>query len=209
MKEKMLCTQYYSQRNNKILPLSVCGTTCLAEYLSWLNHKFNKSYECDDDKVFEILNSTAMIDKAQKLIGVGETYIKEYLTKREDNKTTKIDESKFNFTNQFMIMLCECGSFITNNEVNFSYGYKDKEKIKELIDNDTPSIIAGKFTGAGHYVMIVGYNDTDWIIDDPYGDMKSGYKNANGAKCFYSISEVDKIVYNSSGKYLCMTAKKI
>jgi len=205
---KVLETKYHSQRNNKILPFSTCGTTCLSEYLSWLNIKNKENFECDDDRVFEILNSPEIIAKAKDLIGIGETYIKDYLINRTDNPATQIDESKYNTMNQLMIILCETGEFITNYKYKFIMAYQGKDNIQKIIDNNNPLIVAGKFTASGHYVMIVGYDENNWIIDDPYGDMKSGYKNPNGSKVYYSKEQVDKIIMQSKGKVLSITAIK-
>lgn len=41
--------------------------------------------------------------------------------------------------------------------------------IKRQIDAGRPVIVHGYFTGSGHIVVIVGYDATGWIVNDPAG----------------------------------------
>lgn len=192
-----LPTKYHTQINNKILPYVSCGTTCLAEYISWLNIKWNKNYICDDDKVFEILNSQPIIDQANILIkkGIIDNSALDY---RLDNPNTIIDESHYAHLNNFMELLAICGNYITNNEFSFQIKYQLPDEIKYAIDDDYPSLLGASFTKSGHFVLVVGYDDNDnLIVDDPYGNWNKSYSKetlGQGNHLPYNIKEIDKIV---------------
>ena len=65
-----------------------------------------------------------------------------------------------------------------------SYGIQDNytsngsfKLVKEHIDKGNPVITHGYFTNSGHLIVLVGYNDTGFIVHDPYGEwFASGYK---------------------------------
>jgi hypothetical protein len=190
-----LGTRYHTQRNNKLFPYSTCGTTVIAEYLSWLNIKYGKDFISDDDAVFEALNCPKMLDKALAYIQQGEDYIKGLLKHRVDEPNTPLDESKYNYLNQSMLMLCKVAEYLTNYTFDFKMNYRNEASIKQSIDDGFPVIIAGKFTESGHFVLIVGYDENgNWIVDDPYGNWNSRYKDENGSRVSYTIEAVNSIV---------------
>ena len=61
-------------------------------------------------------------------------------------------------------------------------------KIKTHLDKNRPVVIHGYFTGFGHIVCIVGYDGSNWIVNDPYGEWNSwGYNcNVSGEQLKYS-----------------------
>ena len=76
-----------------------------------------------------------------------------------------------------------------------NYGYKDDFEpgakwgdVKRWLDLGKPCIVHGWFTRAGHIIVIRGYNDLGWIVNDPYGEWwKHGYDiNVRGAGLTYS-----------------------
>lgn len=195
---KVLDTTYHTQVNNAVLPYVTCGTTSLANTLNWLNKKFNQNFECDDDKVFQILNSPEIIEIAENMIKRGEID-KSALEYRIDNiKTVNIDESKFTHLNNFKQMLVTVANYITKVKYNYQLKYLSQTEIKRSLDHDFPIIISGKFTPGGHFIPIVGYDDDqNWISDDPYGNWNRNYAAetiGKGAKVFYDINKMDKII---------------
>lgn len=45
-----------------------------------------------------------------------------------------------------------------------------RDEIRAHLDAGRPVIAHGYWTGPGHITVIVGYDDTDWIVNDPAGD---------------------------------------
>lgn len=74
-------------------------------------------------------------------------------------------------------------------------GYKDVFRengsfadIRSAIDAGHPTIVHGYFTSFGHIVVIRGYDDTGFFVNDPYGEWYStGYDNSrSGERLHYS-----------------------
>lgn len=73
----------------------------------------------------------------------------------------------------------------------FSFLYKDSNsgsykisKIKEQIDRGIPVIKSMEYKedgNSGHVTVVVGYIDDCFIVNDPYGDVNTGYKEHIGA----------------------------
>lgn len=45
-----------------------------------------------------------------------------------------------------------------------------RAQIRAHLDAGRPVVVHGYWTGSGHVTVIVGYSDTDWIVNDPAGD---------------------------------------
>lgn len=90
---------------------------------------------------------------------------------------------------------------------NFARGYGftatysergSKAIIKQHLDQGKPVILQGWFTPSGHFVVVVGYNSTGWIVNDPagvwnqraYGSYNSGSSTA-GRKVVYGYAAVE------------------
>jgi GH24 family phage-related lysozyme (muramidase) len=76
-------------------------------------------------------------------------------------------------------------------------GYKDifRENgsfadIKSSIDAGNPVIIHGYFTKFGHIIVVRGYDDKGFLVNDPYGEwFSSGYDNSrSGERLHYSYN---------------------
>ncbi len=69
------------------------------------------------------------------------------------------------------------------------------QDVKMWLAKGNPAIVHGFFTGSGHIVVITGFNDRGWIVNDPYGEwFDSGYDtNASGAGLTYSYAMMDRL----------------
>ena len=55
--------------------------------------------------------------------------------------------------------------------------------IRTAIDQGTPCVVSGYFTRSGHIVVIKGYDDTGFIVNDPYGVYyKEGYNTSESGE---------------------------
>jgi hypothetical protein len=62
------------------------------------------------------------------------------------------------------------------------------EDIEESIDANCPVIIHGYFTRSGHIIVIRGYNEGGFYVNDPYGEyFSNGYNTGvSGENLHYS-----------------------
>ncbi len=57
-----------------------------------------------------------------------------------------------------------------------SYGTRGtRAELRALLDAGQPVVVHGYWTSAGHIAVLVGYTDTDWIVNDPAGDWYTCY----------------------------------
>jgi hypothetical protein len=66
-----------------------------------------------------------------------------------------------------------------------------RAELRQHLDAGRPVVVHGDWTGSGHIVVLVGYTDTDWIVNDPAGDWYS---------C-YGCGEADHIHYPLGGAW--------
>lgn len=82
-----------------------------------------------------------------------------------------------------------------------SYGFHDRfsttasfDEVKEWLIQGNPAVTHGYFTASGHVIVIIGYNDKGFIVNDPYGELmyspSSKYYNTytTGAGLTYSYN---------------------
>lgn len=77
-----------------------------------------------------------------------------------------------------------------------SYGLKNKfstetswQAVKQHLANGNPVIISGKFTGSGHIIVLRGYDETGFWVNDPWGEwFSNGYRNLSGENLHYSYN---------------------
>jgi uncharacterized protein YvpB len=69
------------------------------------------------------------------------------------------------------------------------------QDVKTWLAKGNPAIVHGFFTGSGHIVVLIGFNDRGLIVNDPYGEwFDSGYDtNASGAGLTYSYAMMDRL----------------
>ncbi len=72
------------------------------------------------------------------------------------------------------------------------YGtWATRSDLRDHLDDGRPVVVHGYWTGSGHIAVIVGYTDTDWIVNDPAGDWYN---------C-YGCGEADHIAYPLGGAW--------
>jgi hypothetical protein len=73
---------------------------------------------------------------------------------------------------------------------DYTYG-GTRDQLRDHLDAGRPVIVHGYWTSAGHITAIVGYTDTDWIVNDPAGDWY----------VCYGCGEADHILYPIGGAW--------
>lgn len=82
------------------------------------------------------------------------------------------------------------------------YGYQDDfqaqakwDDVKSWLSKGNPIIVHGYFTQSGHIIVIRGYNERGWIVNDPYGAWyPDGYDtNASGAALTYPYKMMEEV----------------
>jgi len=54
------------------------------------------------------------------------------------------------------------------------------EKMKQIL-NASPVILGTMLTASGHIILLRGFEDGKFYVNDPYGDWRTGYRDVNGA----------------------------
>lgn len=95
-------------------------------------------------------------------------------------------------------------------DIYSDYGYKSvsvrngtEQKLKSILDKGYPVVFHGYFTN-GHIIVIRGYNDRGYIVNDPAGNWlrcyKCGYgRDRDGEKQVYTYSEMNERVMSYPG----------
>ncbi|MCC5898963.1 MAG: C39 family peptidase [Phormidium sp. BM_Day4_Bin.17] len=67
---------------------------------------------------------------------------------------------------------------------NFSTRRRWAEIDKEIAEG-RPVVLPGYFTATGHVVTVIGYTPSGLIVNDPWGNALTGYRDTYGARLFY------------------------
>ncbi len=153
--------KYNNQRDNKIAPYVTCFPTSVAMTVRTLAARspriarYTKT-NLDDILIGDIQANLSKWKKASMKIGEW--------TKSYHPRTIWMFWSKLYFPAKMPGLSAEYASFTF-------------EEVKEWMeDNDTPVIIGTKASkGRGHIIVIVGYNEEGFIVNDPYGNFEKGY----------------------------------
>ena len=96
------------------------------------------------------------------------------------------------------------------------WGYKDDfyadaswSAAKKWLEMGNPLIAHGWFTRSGHIIVICGYNDKGWIVNDPFGEWYSqGYDTTvSGEGLTYSYGMMERLCGSSSDLWLHFVSK--
>lgn len=98
-------------------------------------------------------------------------------------------------------------AYIYRRELGYGQGTYagTRAQIRRHLDAGRPVVIHGAFTGSGHIMIIIGYDETGWFVNDPAGRWtgcyRCGYANrtsTNGRGAHYSYSAMNSVM-NSDG----------
>ncbi|NJL91449.1 MAG: C39 family peptidase [Coleofasciculaceae cyanobacterium SM2_1_6] len=97
------------------------------------------------------------------------------------------------------------------------YGYADDfqaeakwAEVKTWLLQGNPIVVHGYFTNFGHIIVIRGFNQQGWIVNDPYGLWtESGYDtNASGEGLLYSYAMMKQICGDDGDLWIHYISKK-
>lgn len=69
-------------------------------------------------------------------------------------------------------------------------------QIKNEIAENRPVVIGGYFTHGGHIICIIGYTSGGFVVNDPYGDGRTGYAQTEGRSLTYSYGYMKNMCGN-------------
>jgi hypothetical protein len=163
---------YYSQRNNLIRPSGACMAT--ARVMFYLGNKIpytipedvKEKYTQPEDCFMYILNTPEAWEALSP-------WIKES-NKQHPDKLTYPNEDHFMYPNYLDPILC--GKKVSKFVMNYTY-----DDYVKMIDAGKVIMTTGKFpTTHGHAVCIIGRNDKNFILADPWGDYTTNYTSTKG-----------------------------
>lgn len=191
---------YHSQINNKRYPMSTCNTTSaiMALKANGISFKYPEEMQ-PEDYLTMILETKEAYDKLYKDFNWA---VKDGYSPREVHGMLEWGINKLVGENIDM--------FTTNSSL---------KEVLYRIHKGKASLMTGRFTKTGHVICVVGFStrqssidsfesfDMDLmdyvIIDDPYGDYHTGYKNHRGNNIYFPINQFDKLTksYSSDHKW--------
>lgn len=77
-------------------------------------------------------------------------------------------------------------------KTSFSATRKWADVRSELL-NRRPVVLAGDFTASGHIITLIGYNSDGYIVQDPWGDALTGYRDTEGRKLMYPYNYMNQV----------------
>jgi GH24 family phage-related lysozyme (muramidase)/uncharacterized protein YvpB len=70
------------------------------------------------------------------------------------------------------------------------------QQVKNHIQGGNPVIISGQFTKSGHIIVLRGFDEKGFFVNDPWGEwFSSGYQNRSGENLHYSYELCNKVSY--------------
>ena len=183
---------YYTQRNNTFYPAGSCNTTSM---------------------IVGLLTSNVMFDSPPDM--QPEDYLTEILSTAEAWK--KMDEiapwaRKQGYEPRHVHVCLEWAvnkKLVFYDVVQFRMNVSMKQIVESILKGSSV-VVNGGFTNYGHIVTIVGiktHQDNirhesidmskieSFIIDDPYGNYHTGYKDHHGNDIEFSFMELNKLLY--------------
>lgn len=171
--------KYLTQRDNTVRPLGTCAPTSLAMLLTYSGTKLPEYKGQLEDRLTEYANSNPEVQAFY----------------------SKFDPSSFRArvpANEIHTVLAYAvNHFVGSHVVDFTFDNKPLGILKELRAG-RPLVMSGVWAGLNHVICVVGFNTDQnlgtiedgpelsvsevksMIIDDPYGDYRTGYKSTEG-----------------------------
>lgn len=90
------------------------------------------------------------------------------------------------------------------------------EQVQDWVSEGNPAVIHGYFTSFGHIVVVAGFNETGFLIHDPYGEWNScgydrnvpGSKNEKGKYIHYSYQLIRSLCIPDGNFWVHFISKK-
>lgn len=193
-----LSTDYHTQRNNEVLPLTSCGATAAVMALKASGWPVTAPRGVQpEDHLTGILLSPDAVERRGAIPGEWADDIS---------------------PNQIHVVLSwGINQWMKKPAVRFTESGTLSEIVWRLYHR-TALVMNGLFAGLDHNVAVVGFitlqHEYEWltgrdaidltkitavIIDDPWGDYTTGYKDANGNDVRIELEEFDRITHRSGG----------
>lgn len=200
----------YSQRNNeyideitnKNIAHSMCNITSYCMAYSFIGGKFpnkSKKYSQEEDKALEFIR------RNKETLKYYETILPLYYKAWKNNEKDNYPPEQIHAVLSFGF-----NKYVEYKASSFNEKTNIDDIIKEIINNNQPMVMSGKFGKFNHIVCLVGlvakkeilshlgersllkYIDS-FIIDDPYGDYHENYKIIKGNDIIMSKEDFVKI----------------
>ena len=186
---------YYSQRNNALKPEGACNVTAMVSALAaagWPVEKFSdETYKQPEDALMHFILADPVIDREWHRIDPPSRYA--------PNEWHPLLATGAN------MLLRKC-RLLAPYETAVIFGEnRSLADFTAAIDAGGAAVVSGLFeTQAGrvigHVVSLVGYNKdsagklSSFIIDDPWGDYRTKYANANGDDIEMPVADFMRIM---------------
>ena len=161
---------YYTQRNNKIKPGTSCNVTSMVAALSaagWPVEKMASGGRQPEDELMRFVMTDAACDRKWRML----------------DPQGKIPPNEWHAVLAYGTNRWLFGLGYPSNIVSWKEGATLAE-IQEQINRGGAVVASGRFPCQGteldHMVAIVGIDEADLIIDDPWGDWRDGYATVKG-----------------------------
>ena len=190
-----LSTDYHSQRNNEVLPLTSCGATAAVMALKASGWPVPSPRGVQpEDHLTGILLSPEAVERREAIPGEWADDIP---------------------PNQIHVVLSwGIDKWMRRVAVRFTESGTLRDVVERLYHR-TALVMNGLFAGLDHNIAVVGFDSeqeehefrggidldrvTDIIIDDPWGDYHTDYWDRNGNDIRIELEEFDRITHKSGG----------
>ena len=169
---------YLTQRDNLNDPGSTCNVTCIAMCLQYLGMESPEGEQLED-QLSKVLEANDAVFARRFPVMFEKGY------------------SAYNVHGMLKWLV---------NKKGFQDLYKLNSSLAEIRDlglHKGPTIVSGKFTSAGHLLVVTGETCLgDLIVNDPWGNWESGYKDHNGEQRIYSRNKFALAAQRSAGIWI-------
>jgi hypothetical protein len=186
---------YHTQINNKKVPLTSCFATSVIMKLSIQKIKiYDVCNYKHDVNYFENVTGWQPEDYLTSILCTDEA--KDYFEKIAGRRP-KNNEQRFYYT----VVEWAVNKILCRKEV-VKYKKISIQEIMKNIDRKIPVVCGGKFTSSGHMVCVVGYTKDSIIIDDPYGNYHTDYRDSKGNNIEISLDLFNQLTdkYNNENE---------
>jgi uncharacterized protein YvpB len=165
---------YHSQRNNMVIPYAACNTTSIVMALKQAGHDCNFGEGQPED----ILTTLLLTQKYWSMM---------------DRENSKFRNQGYR-PNEIHSCLCAATNDLVGKSVDVFNTNVSVLRIKNHLTAGGGVVLSGKFhlsngETLNHIISLAGYGDDGFLIDDPYGDFRTDYKDHHGNDIFITNDE--------------------